>query len=62
MEYEVEESVVEILTLARHDLVNFIAKHEDSLSASDIEFLQTQVLNRLNEVHQHLNLFQEKLR
>lgn len=60
MNYEFEETVTDNLTLARHDLANFIAKHQDTLSASDLDYLQERVLNRLNTVHQQLNLLNDE--
>lgn len=52
--------MTENLTLARHDLANFIAKKQDTLSTSDIDYLQERVLNRLNTVHQHLYLLNDE--
>ncbi len=60
MHYESEKTIIDNLTLARHDLANFIAKNEDKLSHSDVQFLQNHVLNRLNTVHQHLYILQDK--
>ena len=60
MNYEIEQTVIDNLTLARHDLSNFIAKNEDNLSDSDLQFLQNHVLNRLDTVHQHLYILQDK--
>lgn len=60
MNYEIEQTVIDNLTLARHDLSNFIAKNADKLSDSDLQFLQNHVLNRLNTVHQHLYILQDK--
>ena len=40
MNYEIEQTVIDNLTLARHDLANFIAKKQDTLSTSDIDYLQ----------------------
>ncbi|QIK50824.1 hypothetical protein G7058_01430 [Jeotgalibaca porci] len=60
MHYESEETVTENLTLARHDLSNFIAKNADKLSDSDLQFLQNHVLNRLNIVHQNWIILQDK--
>lgn len=59
MNYEIEQTVIDNLTLARHDLANFTAKNEDKLSESDLQFLQNHVLNRLNIVHQHLYLLND---
>jgi hypothetical protein len=60
MDYEIEQTIIDNLTLARHDLANFISKNEDNLSDSDLQFLQNHVLNRLNTVHQHLYILQDK--
>lgn len=60
MNYEIEQTVIDNLTLARHDLANFIAKKQDTLSTSDIDYLQERVLNRLNTVHQHLYLLNDE--
>lgn len=58
MDYTVKNEVIDNLTLARHDLANFITKHQDTLSASDLDYLQKRVLNRLNKVHQNLNIIE----
>ena len=60
MNYEIEQTVIDNLTLARHYLANFIAKKQDTLSTSDIDYLQERVLNRLNTVHQHLYLLNDE--
>lgn len=60
MDYEIEQTIIDNLTLARHDLANFIAKKQDTLSTSDIDYLQERVLNRLNTVHQHLYLLNDE--
>ncbi len=60
MHYESNKKLTENLTLARHDLANFIAKKQDTLSTSDIDYLQERVLNRLNTVHQHLYLLNDE--
>ena len=60
MHYESNKKLTENLALARHDLANFIAKNADKLSDCDLQFLQNHVLNRLNTVHQHLYILQDK--
>ena len=60
MNYEIEQTVIDNLTLARHVLSNFIAKNTDKLSDSDLQFLQNHVLNRLNFVHQNWITLQDK--
>lgn len=60
MHYESNKKLTENLTLARHDLANFIAKKQDTLPTSDIDYLQERVLNRLNTVHQHLYLLNDE--
>lgn len=62
MNYEIEQTVIDNLTLSRQDLANFIAKKTDKLSDSDLQFLQNHVLNRLNIVHQHLHLLNDEVK
>lgn len=40
MNYEIEKTVIDNLTLARHDQSNFITKNADKLSDSDYSFFK----------------------